>query len=63
LGLGELGEGFLPEGGFTSLAPEKPLIPFDQPRQRLIGGKLGAFIGGCHCAIIQQANVDIRANL
>ena len=44
LGLGEIGEGLSSEGGAPSLAPEKPLIPFDQPPQRLIGGEASVFV-------------------
>ena len=43
LGLGEIGQRLPPEGGTARLAPEKPLIPLDQPSQRLIGGGSGVF--------------------
>ena len=37
LGLGEIGQRVPPERGTVRLAPEEPLIPIDQPSQRLIG--------------------------
>src|SRR6478736_5350712 len=51
LRLGELGEGFSAEDGFASLAPDKSLIPIDEPLQRLIGGESSTFMVCCHGAI------------
>src|SRR6267378_1349497 len=48
LGPGEIGQRLAPESGAPRLPSEKPLIPLQQPRQRIIGGELDGFGRWCH---------------
>src|SRR5258705_8772561 len=45
LGPGEIGQRLAPESGAPRLPSEKPLIPLQQPRQRIIGRELDGFRG------------------